>query len=176
MTVSDLSAELTWDAAPAGTVEYAWGVQIDTDGDPSTGDPSGLDAKAQLEHVSAGPPSSHGLLKDSYATSDEIVAQSFWVREYYWDDTASQWKELAGQVLCSIRGNTIGLSFTGGLRSGSLSSFYGLYYPSPAGPEVNDTTSVVTGASSTTDAAGDAGGYSFIDVTSAQAKYYGVTP
>lgn len=183
MTMSDLSQPLTIDAADTeGTREYEWGLRIDSDANAATGDPGGYDVEIVIYHDTATffTPS-EWTLTDGLADSNETLADQFTPAYYSWN--GSSWElytvpeTLMGNVSCMAKGNSIHFVFSlldsaPPVAAGYRTEFYTLFYPPPTGPAAPDTTAtVVVGNGSMVDAAGDAGGYPFIDLLSAEIKY-----
>jgi hypothetical protein len=170
ITVGDLAAYIHWNEAPAYTLEYAWGVLVDMDANAATGDPEGFDMYVQVSHTSDGMGAKEGVLADALASTADSAP--FGVDCFDWEDGGWGWPYTAS---FSVSGNTIIVFFDyqGAMEraAGFRTRFFTLYFPPPAGPAVSDETSIVTGSASTTDADGDAGGYTFIDIVSARISY-----
>jgi hypothetical protein len=174
ITCTDLSGGLYWDEAPAYTIEYLWGVKIDWDANPTTGDPDGFDVFVWIMQTSSGGGPSGGQPLDeefSAFLGQDIFTIEAWIRE-----GGSLVQQTDMSPVWTVNGNTIGITFnrqddgtapTAGFRT----QFYASYYPPPAGPAVSDETSIVTDSASTADAAGDAGSYPFVDIVSAAISY-----
>jgi hypothetical protein len=178
ITLGELPEELTVNAAPTDAIEYAWGVRIDWDANATTGDPDGFDREVVVDSVSDGPPSVQATVVEmNFKKFSNSITGQFRPHYNRWNDTLSQWEEESDDesVTCNLRGNTIGITFdvlnevfpADAFRT----RFFTLYYPPPAGPAVGDETAIVTASASTADATDDAGGYSFLDIVTAQIGY-----
>jgi hypothetical protein len=176
ITFTDLSGGLYWDEAPAYTVEYLWGVKIDWDANAITGDPDGFDVFVWVGHESLGGGSEGGVPLDEKII-DASGYQVFSTECWEWIGSGIS-ESVDSIVEWNVSGNRIGLTFdfvgqeqASAPAAGFRTRFFASYYPPPSGPSVSDETSIVTESASTTDAAGDAGSYPFIDIVSAQISY-----
>jgi hypothetical protein len=181
ITVSDLSQNIIFDQAPAGMIEYAWGARIDTDANAGTGDASGFDVDIIFHNYSLGSGPNQGQLATLFDPPGLDRSSTFFPECFSWDAGGSYWSPLYASgdytlwVDSTVAGNAINIYFhvfdaLPTMAPGYRTQFHTLYY-TPLGSTVTDETSVVTGNGSTSDIEGDAGGYSFIDIRSAEIKY-----
>jgi hypothetical protein len=172
ITVADLSGTHAWDNEVAGTLEYSWGFLIDWDANATTGDGDGFDVIVWVAHESDGPPSAEGQLVEELNSAG--LNSVF--RAEYGEWILGGWGFFSPPTpACSAAGNTVSISFRVSYERGDPAAdfrtrFFASHDPL-GGPEASDETSIVTGSASTTDASGDAGGYDFIDIVSAQISY-----
>jgi hypothetical protein len=167
ITVSDLSQPITVGLAPYGQRDYAWGVRIDTDDNPATGDPSGYDLEVVFEC-------------QNYLTSAESrTLSSLWVDMragadlYEWDQTTSSFIPGEDTTEDNLAGNTVTIYLDSGAYPPFVSTFRSQFfaYFYNAGSPIEDTTADLSGNGSQQDVAGDASGVAAIDIVSASINY-----
>jgi hypothetical protein len=176
ITFADLSPDLYWNEAPADTREYAWGLKIDYDANVTTGEPpEGFDVMVWITYLSDGTGDEWGGLPLEDNPHD-LAGTTWFTPEFRRWDVGAFELEPDNPVAWDVYGNTIHINFhyqnfDTAPAAGYRTRFFASYYPPPAGPEVTNETSIATETESITDPAGNAGGYSFIDIVSAQLSH-----
>jgi hypothetical protein len=192
LTVSELAGDVSVEQAePADHLELGWGLLMDVDNDPLTGDPSGFDVEVSLVHyygvlsnilVGSGGGEFENLLAALAPgnSNDGDPTETFEPRYRSW--SAGSWVvNESGNVTCLVNPydmNLDTLDFAFSLPDTPVSvspscrtRFFTFYYPPPAGPIARDEAPDTIGNTPAVDVPGDASGYSGIDIIGGTVAY-----
>jgi hypothetical protein len=170
ITVSDLTEQITIGLAPAGTLDYGCGAQIDIDGNSATGDPvNGAELSVGLG-LGGSPPVTHTGTVESlwrgYNVGQPHVSM--------WDEASSAWSDNEELFLATaafdqdtlhlLLQSSVYPQFAANFRSEVTVGYYN------SGSFIDDQV-FVTGAGTVQDPAGDTSGVDVIDIVSVTVSY-----